>query len=77
MESSASDGLTEATRSGGELFQEERMLEQLSGLGKKASTQGIIARMLESVGAFVGDSEQSDDLTMLALRIKPKSGASR
>ncbi len=71
------DGLTEATRSGGELFQEKRMLEQLSGLGKKASTQGIIARMLESVGAFVGNSEQSDDLTMLALRIKPKSGASR
>ena len=63
------DGLTEAARSGGELFEEKRVLENLTGLDDDISTQELVAHMLEAVNAFVGDSEQSDDLTMLALRL--------
>ena len=67
------DGLTEATRIGGHLFGEERVLEQLSHHRKNASMQTLISHMLDAVGVFVGESEQSDDLTMLALQIRPGS----
>ena len=65
------DGLTEATRIGGHLFGEERVLEQLSHHRKNESMQALISHMLDAVGEFVGESEQSDDLTMLALQIRP------
>jgi sigma-B regulation protein RsbU (phosphoserine phosphatase) len=67
------DGLTEATRTGGELFSEERVLENLSGLEEMTSSADIIAHMTSAVNEFVGDSEQSDDLTMMAIRLMPKS----
>ena len=66
------DGLTEAARSDGQMFREERVLETLSaseGAGTSAAQR--IGHMTEAVEAFVGDSEQSDDLTMLALQILP------
>ena len=61
------DGLTETTRAGGELFQEERVMENLSGLDADISAKHLITQMTKAVHEFVGDSEQSDDLTMLAL----------
>ncbi len=67
------DGLSEATRSDGELFREERVLEALSGLGEGTSSEILVAHMSDAVDAFVGDAEQSDDLTMLAMRIIPGS----
>ena len=68
------DGLTEATRSDGELFKEDRVLAQLSDQGGSMSVQEIITAMTEAVSRFVGDAEQSDDLTMLAFRIqRPKN----
>ncbi|MBR4756372.1 MAG: SpoIIE family protein phosphatase [Bacteroidales bacterium] len=69
------DGLTEATESNGEMFREERVLENLSGLDGHISAEGIVSHMLEAVGEFVGDAEQSDDLTMLVLQINPASEA--
>lgn len=63
------DGLTEATRSGGEMFGEEKVLEALTGQDGDISAAGIIHHMSEEVAVFVGDSEQSDDLTMLAFRV--------
>ena len=68
------DGLTEATRSDGQLFKEDRVLAQLSDQGGSMSVQEIITAMTEAVSRFVGDAEQSDDLTMLAFRIqRPKN----
>ena len=66
------DGLNEATRIDGQLFGEERMLECLSGLGSQETPNGIILKMTEAVNGFVGDAEQSDDLTMLAVKLLPK-----
>ena len=63
------DGLTEATASGGLLFKEERVLEHLSDLDDNISAKEIVSHMLDAVGEFVGDAEQSDDLTMLVLKI--------
>lgn len=63
------DGLTEATRNDGKMFEEERVLEHLSGLDDDISAKDIISQMLKAVNLFVGDAEQSDDLTMLTLRL--------
>ena len=62
------DGLTEAATTDGQLFGDDRVLQLLTEEGAGASVQGIIARMTEAVAAFVGNAEQSDDLTMLAIQ---------
>ena len=61
------DGLTEAENIDKELFGEERMIEKLNQL-MHFSPRVIIDKMQENVGEFVGEAEQSDDLTMLAIR---------
>ena len=66
------DGLSEATRSDGQLFGDERAEENLSHHGKENSANEIISHMTEAVNRFVGDAEQSDDLTMLALKLLSK-----
>ena len=62
------DGLTEAKNSQREMFGEERMMERLrvtdDGL---QDPQAVIESMTEAVRAFVGDAEQSDDLTILVI----------
>lgn len=63
------DGLSEAATTDGQLFGEDRVLQLLSEEGAGASVQGIITRMTDAVAAFVGDAEQSDDLTMLAIQL--------
>ena len=69
------DGLTEAARSDGELFQEERVLEHLSTLGQNISATNLIEGMTSAVERFVGDAEQSDDLTMLVIRMLRKNNS--
>ena len=66
------DGLTEATRSDGELFGEERVLAELSGHGEDISAERVVADMTTAVNRFVGNAEQSDDLTMLVLKMLRK-----
>ena len=63
------DGLTEATDDTWALFGEERMIENLSGSRGDAPAEDLVAHMTDSVAKFVGDAEQSDDLTMLAIKI--------
>ena len=67
------DGLTEATRSDGELFQEERVLAHLSGHDENTSAEHLVADMTAAVNRFIGDAEQSDDLTMLVLKMMRKN----
>ena len=66
------DGLTEATRSDGELFGEERVLEELSSHGEDISAERVVADMTAAVNRFIGKAEQSDDLTMLVLKMQRK-----
>ncbi len=62
------DGLSEAENPDHALFGKDRILE---AAGKKAKTpEALIAQMSDAVHAFVSGAEQSDDLTMLALRYK-------
>ena len=61
------DGLTEAQDSQRNLFGDQRIVDVLQTGG---SCKEVIAKMTEAVHKFVGDAEQSDDLTMLAIQYK-------
>ena len=65
------DGLTEAENSAHEQFGEERMNSEWSKL-KGQNPQQIIEAMQKAVSEFVGEAEQSDDLTMFAIRLLDK-----
>jgi sigma-B regulation protein RsbU (phosphoserine phosphatase) len=62
------DGLTEAENSSRDLFGMERVDEVIATF--EGSPQELIETMTAAVHQFVGDTEQSDDLTMLAFRIR-------
>ena len=63
-----SDGVPDAINSLEEQFQRERMLEVLN-LNKDASPETLINNMKAEIDKFVGEAEQFDDITMLAIRI--------
>jgi len=60
------DGVSEATDAAGGLFGAERLEACLTGGAPTA--EGIVARVLAAVRAFVGAAPQSDDITILAVR---------
>ena len=61
------DGLTEAEKKDHEQFGRERMIETLQSSDIN-HPEAIINDMKKAIHTFVGDAEQSDDLTMLAIR---------
>lgn len=67
------DGLSEAENADHTQFGEERVLAVAEKvlLQQRLQSQTIIDEMADAVNRFVGDAEQSDDLTMLALQYKP------
>jgi sigma-B regulation protein RsbU (phosphoserine phosphatase) len=71
------DGLNEAEDAAQAQFGEERMEQVASRLMAEGtrSTKTVVERMTEAVKGFVGDAEQSDDLTMLAIEWRPLGNA--
>ena len=68
------DGLTEATNKNEELFEEYRMLataQQMYSENHYEPTR-VVDTMEQAVKQFVGDAEQSDDLTMMAVQYRKK-----
>ena len=66
------DGLTEAKNLRRKAFSRERMLSVLEGFSGKADSRALLEGVTASVRAFIGKAEQSDDLTMLAIRYTPQ-----
>ena len=64
------DGLTEATRTDSALFGEERVFSHLTGIKPTTSSKDVCVHMQEAVAEFVGDAEQSDDLSMLVIKLR-------
>jgi sigma-B regulation protein RsbU (phosphoserine phosphatase) len=62
------DGLTEAENGKRELFGMQRIDKVIKGF--KGSPQELVETMTNAVHQFVGDTEQSDDLTMLVFKYK-------
>lgn len=66
------DGVTEATNTGGELYGDERLaraLRENTGL----SPAELLPKIKEDVDKFVGEVPQFDDITMICLEYKGKS----
>ena len=59
------DGLDEAENAQSQMFGKERIKEVLQTTSPEPQT--LISQMTQAVSDFVVDTEQSDDLTMLAL----------
>ncbi len=66
------DGLTEAENIEKNLFGEENALKTADGFGNLPAEEQI-GKMCQDLQRFVGTAEQSDDLTMLAIRFKGSS----
>ena len=64
------DGLTEAERRTHEQYGEERMMKQLTDEGSNGLTgpRKLVEAMQANVETFVDGADQSDDLTMMAIR---------
>ena len=67
------DGVTEATNAQNELYGEERLLETMKSSQGKTPRE-ILASVQESIDGFVGSAPQFDDITMLEMILKQKSG---
>ena len=61
------DGVTEATDANNELFGEERLTEALNGCAVK-EPGAVLTAVKDSIEAFVGEADQFDDITMLAMK---------
>lgn len=66
------DGLSEATNADSKLFGNDRICNELDHAIQigQLSPKEVIDNMSQTVNTFVGDAEQSDDITMLAIRLK-------
>ena len=62
------DGLTEAENVRQEQFGEERTTAIVDAF-HTSTPEELIDKMTDAVHEFVGDTEQSDDLTMLAIKV--------
>ena len=65
------DGLSEATNAEDACFGRQRILDvaALAAKAQQTAPKALIEQMTGAVHDFVGDTEQSDDLTMLCLKI--------
>jgi serine phosphatase RsbU (regulator of sigma subunit) len=62
------DGVTEAMAAGQQLFGVDRVERTLASAGHAADSEAVIRALLEDLRAHVGQSHQSDDITLLAIR---------
>ncbi|MDR3182374.1 MAG: SpoIIE family protein phosphatase [Planctomycetaceae bacterium] len=71
------DGITEAMNAKSELFTEHRLAESLNSTGHTDSgfysATNLLNRAKQDIERFVNGAEQSDDITMLALRYRPST----
>ena len=71
------DGLTEAENSSHDQYGEERMMSELQCMQTEGlpEARSIVERMQHSVSRFVDGAEQSDDLTLMAIRHRQQDSA--
>ena len=62
------DGVTEAENVEKELYSNERLEEFLNSTDKNLPLDKLLAEVRQSIKNHAGDAQQSDDITMLALR---------
>ena len=68
------DGVTEANNERHELFGDKRLIQLMSELPGE-NPKETCKKVMERIGAFVGDTPQFDDITMLSFRYNGKEAA--
>jgi sigma-B regulation protein RsbU (phosphoserine phosphatase) len=64
-----SDGVSEAVTSNDRMYGMETLRELVETFGPNLNAQAMVERILQDVGRFVGDFPQSDDMTVIAMRV--------
>ena len=64
-----SDGLSEATRSDEQMFGMDALRDLIGAFQPGLNAQTIVEKILQDIREFAGDFPQSDDMTVIALRI--------
>ncbi len=67
------DGVTEALNVKDEEYLPDRLIAFMNSTDCRADLQTLLANVRADVAAHVGEAEQSDDITMFALRFKGKA----
>ncbi len=67
------DGVTEATNKNNELFGMNRLTQSLANVSTKSPAE-ILPAVKADIDSFVGEAPQFDDITMLCLEYKKRSG---
>ncbi|MBI4964033.1 MAG: SpoIIE family protein phosphatase [Desulfomonile tiedjei] len=70
------DGVTEACDKQSAFFSEDRLVQRVLEL-KAGTCEKIISGVMESVASFCTETDQTDDITMLALAFKGRHAAER
>jgi len=65
-----SDGTTDATNAGGEMYEEGRLVDSIRRHSPQDTT-GFVRQLYQDIIAFAGSPELRDDVTMLAIRRLP------
>jgi serine phosphatase RsbU (regulator of sigma subunit) len=63
------DGVPDAESEGGERFEESRLVDVLKVSGSK-TTGDLVSRVRTSIKQFTRNHPQTDDITILALRLE-------
>jgi len=69
------DGLTEAENINQQLFGEKRLIDAIQQVESTLQPHTFIEHIFENVKQFVGEADQSDDLTMMAVRYSKEQQA--
>ncbi|MCL2066713.1 MAG: SpoIIE family protein phosphatase [Treponema sp.] len=70
------DGVTEAMNAGRELFSEERLVEVLNR-NINCTPQELLSAVKREINGFTDKAEQTDDITMLALKVEQDTGRNK
>ena len=62
------DGVTEAMDEEGRLYSEERLQQTLNNLSASIPMKELLAAIRADIEEYVGEAEQSDDITMMGIR---------
>ena len=68
------DGLSEAQAPDGALFRREQVFAALKQASRAPTLAGLVDSLVEQVRAFEAGGEPSDDLTVMAVRLRPTAG---
>jgi len=63
------DGVTEATRPGAEMFGEDRLVEVVRRHARGTADE-VLAAVLDAVAAFTGRAAQEDDVSVMVVRVR-------